>query len=96
MNWKQALPAKKQAPAHVRVQPVFSLLPHHRFIHHPNTTLSPNTSIKLLRNLTLYQPHRTHFNMRFSLATLATVALATQTATADWLSGKGGKSLIKA
>jgi len=27
--------------------------------------------------------------MRFSLATLATVALATQTATADWLSGKG-------
>jgi len=27
--------------------------------------------------------------MKFSLATLATVALATQTATADWLSGKG-------
>jgi hypothetical protein len=34
--------------------------------------------------------------MRFSLATLATVALATQTATADWLSGKGGKSFVKA
>jgi len=30
--------------------------------------------------------------MRFSLATLATVALATQTATADWLSGKGGRT----
>jgi hypothetical protein len=37
-----------------------------------------------------------HFNMRFSLATLATVALATQTATADWLSGKAGKSSLMA
>ena len=34
--------------------------------------------------------------MRFSLATLATVALATQTATADWLSGKAGKSSLTA
>jgi hypothetical protein len=37
-----------------------------------------------------------HFIMRFSLATLATVALATQTATADWLSGKAGKSPLMA
>jgi hypothetical protein len=36
------------------------------------------------------------FIMRFSLATLATVALATQTATADWLSGKAGKSSLMA
>jgi hypothetical protein len=36
-------------------------------------------------------PRALHFIMKFSLATLATVALATQTATADWLSGKAGK-----
>jgi len=34
--------------------------------------------------------------MKFSLATLATVALATQSVTADWLSGKAGKYFIKA
>ena len=34
--------------------------------------------------------------MKFSLASLATIALATQAVTADWLSGKAGKYPVKA
>ena len=88
---------EKQAPAHVRELHLSFLFLTALPTFPPSTTTLLNcTHHTPAYSHSYHQPHRTNFNMRFSLATLATVALATQTATADWLSGKGGKSSIKA
>ena len=87
---------EKQAPAHVRELHLSFLFLTALPTFPPSTTTLLNcTHHTPAYSHSYHQPHRTNFNMRFSLATLATVALATQTATADWLSGKGGKSSIK-